>query len=680
VTKAPSPRRPRDWNFLAGGGDMGERIRAFDWGSTPVGTPDKWPQSLRTAVRIMLTTGHPMFIWWGPELIQFYNDAYRATMGPERHPSALGQRGRECWAEIWDIIGPQIEDVMAGKGNTWNVDALVPVTRHGRREDVWWTYSYGPIDLEDRVGGVLVVCTDVTEQHRARERLEDTVARLAAERDQLWQASRELLAAVTPEGVLRSVNPAWTRVLGWSRQEIEGRHFRDFVHPDDQAPTARAVAQAQRDALYSFDNRYRHVDGTWRWINWTAASEQGTVFAVGRDVTDERKQAQALSRAEEALRQSAKMEAVGQLTGGLAHDFNNLLQGIIGSLGLIQKLVELGRTAEVPRYVGTAMNSANRAAALTHRLLAFSRRQPLDPRPLDVNQLVSSMEELLRRTLGESIVLRLDLADTPPNTLCDHNQLESAILNLVVNARDAMPDGGTLTIGTHVTELDAAQARPQGIAPGEYVCVTVADTGVGMSADVMKHAFEPFFTTKPLGQGTGLGLSMIYGFARQSGGSATLRSEGGRGTTVTLLLPRDERDAAPPEAQAEKAAPWRHAGGTALVVEDDPVVLRLVSEALRELGYEVVEASDGFSGMEALRAAPALDLLVSDVGLPGLNGRQIADAGLQMLPALKVVLMTGYAEKAALANLPMGSGMEILVKPFTLDAFTERVRKLVQPA
>jgi PAS domain S-box-containing protein len=675
-----SPARPAgNWNFLAGGGDMGERIRAFDWGSTPIGTPDKWPQSLRTAVRIMLTTGHPMFIWWGPELVQFYNDAYRTTMGPERHPSALGQRGRECWDEIWHIIGPQIDDVMAGKGNTWNVDALVPVTRHGRREDVWWTYSYGPIDLEDHVGGVLVVCTDVTEQHRARERLEDTVARLAAERDQLWQASRELLAAVNLDGVLRSVNPAWTRVLGWSRQEIEGRHFRDFVHPDDQAPTAQAVALAARDALYSFDNRYRHKEGGWRWINWSAASEQGTVFAVGRDVTDDRKQAQALARAEEALRQSAKMEAVGQLTGGLAHDFNNLLQGIIGSLGLIQKLVELERIGEVPRYVGTAMNSANRAAALTHRLLAFSRRQPLDPRPLDVNQLVASMEELLRRTLGESIVLELQLAENPPNTLCDHNQLESAILNLAVNARDAMPDGGTLTLGTHVTAVDEAHARAQAITAGDYACVTVADTGVGMSADVIAHAFEPFFTTKPLGQGTGLGLSMIYGFARQSGGSAILKSDPGRGTTVTLLLPRVERDAAPLEAQAEKSAPWRHAGGRALVVEDDPVVLRLVSEALRELGYEVAEASDGFSGMEALRAAGPLDLLVTDVGLPGLNGRQIADAGLQVRPALKVVLMTGYAEKAALANLPTGSGMEILVKPFTLDAFTERVRTLVTP-
>ena len=678
MTRAVPSGRKRGWNFLAGGGEMGERIRAFDWSRTPIGSPDQWPQSLRTAVRIMLTTGHPMFIWWGPELVQFYNDAYRTTMGPERHPSALGQRGRECWEEIWHIIGPQIEQVMAGQGNTWNVDALVPVTRHGRREDVWWTYSYGPIDVEDHVGGVLVVCTDVTEQHRAREKLEDQVTQLALERDQLWRASRELLAAVRPDGVLQSVNPAWTRVLGWSRWELEGHHFRDFVHPDDVEPTAGAVALAERDALYSFDNRYRHKDGGWRWINWTAAAEQGTVFAVGRDVTDERKQAQALSRAEEALRQSAKMEAVGQLTGGLAHDFNNLLQGIIGSLGLIGKLVELGRAAEVPRYVGTAMNSANRAAALTHRLLAFSRRQPLDPRPLDVNQLVASMEELLRRTLGESIELRLDLAADPPTTLCDHNQLESAILNLAVNARDAMPDGGALTIATHLATVDAAKARTQGIDPGDYVCVAVSDSGVGMSADVMAHAFEPFFTTKPLGQGTGLGLSMIFGFARQSGGNATIASEPGRGTTVTLLLPRDERAASPAEPQAERAPEWRRQDGRALVVEDDPVVLRLVSDALRELGYEVTEASDGFAGMEALRAARALDLLVSDVGLPGLNGRQLADAGLQARPTLKVMLMTGYAEKAALANLPTGSGMAIIVKPFTLEVFTERVRRLVE--
>ncbi|TAL25523.1 MAG: response regulator, partial [Aquabacterium sp.] len=349
-------------------------------------------------------------------------------------------------------------------------------------------------------------------------------------------------------------------------------------------------------------------------------------------------------RAQEALRQAQKMEAVGQLTGGIAHDFNNLLQGITGSLAVLQKRVEGGRTDDMGRYIGSAMKSAYRAAALTHRLLAFSRRQPLNPRPLQANPLVESMEELLVRTLGEGIALELRLDAGLWPTLSDANQLESAILNLAINARDAMPDGGRLVISTDNVRLDG---RERGVAlrPGEYVCICVTDSGTGMPPDVIERAFDPFFTTKPMGQGTGLGLSMIYGFARQSEGSCHISSELGLGTSVSLYLPRHQardghdeleaQDKAEPAPAASVPAP--HSGEVVLVVEDDEVVRGLVAETLAELGFSVLQACDGPSGLEMLRSHRRIDLLVTDMGLPGLNGRQMADAARVQRPQLKVL-------------------------------------------
>jgi CheY-like chemotaxis protein len=322
------------------------------------------------------------------------------------------------------------------------------------------------------------------------------------------------------------------------------------------------------------------------------------------------------------------MEAVGQLTGGIAHDFNNLLQGITGSLDLVQKRVAQGRTGELDRFISGAMTSANRAAALTHRLLAFARRQPLDPKPVNANPVLASMEDLLRRTLGETITMELVLAGGLWLTLCDANQLESAILNLAINARDAMPKGGKLTIETCNAYLDSAYAaRARDVSPGQYVCICVTDTGTGMSPEVAERAFDPFFTTKPIGQGTGLGLSMIYGFARQSEGYCKIYSEVGQGTTIKLYLPR-YRGATVEEEPAPglKDAHAAEAGEVVVVVEDEPVVRGLIVEVLIELGYRALEAHDGPSGMALLESTPRVDLLITDIGLPGINGRQVADA------------------------------------------------------
>ncbi|HEY3697147.1 PAS domain S-box protein [Phenylobacterium sp.] len=387
-----------------------------------------------------------------------------------------------------------------------------------------------------------------------------------------------------------------------------------------------------------------------------------------------------LRAAEDALRQAQKMEAIGQLTGGIAHDFNNLLQGITGSLDLVRKRVSQGRLSELDRFVEGAMTSAKRAAALTHRLLAFSRRQPLDPRPVRVNPLVASMEDLLRRTLGERVELERVSGGGLWPTRCDPNQLESAILNLAINARDAMPEGGKLTIETCNAHLDTAYAAKQrDVRPGQYVCVAVTDTGAGMTPEIVARAFEPFFTTKPIGQGTGLGLSMIYGFSRQSDGYAKIYSEIGQGTTVKLYLPRFRGDIEDDEALIAPGAAHATKGGeTVLVVEDEDVVRGLIVEVLSDLGYQALEAADGPSGLELLQSGRRVDLLITDVGLPGLNGRQVADAGRALRPELKVLFMTGYAENAALASGFLEPGMAMITKPFAMEALVIRIREIIE--
>ena len=383
-------------------------------------------------------------------------------------------------------------------------------------------------------------------------------------------------------------------------------------------------------------------------------------------------------RMEADLRQSQKMEAVGQLTGGIAHDFNNLLTGIVGALDLMQSRLARGQTGNLQRYMEAAITSANRAAALTHRLLAFARRQPLDPRPTNANALITGMTDLLRRTISEAIDLRIVTADNLWLTLCDPHQLENAVLNLAINARDAMPEGGTLTIEVrngHLPDDEGLAARQDGT---DYVCVCVKDTGTGMSPDVQAKAFDPFFTTKPFGQGTGLGLSMIYGFARQSEGHARIESELGQGTSITLYLPRHDGDAERDVEDARAPEVQRGAGEAVLVVEDEKVVRDLITEALHDLGYRAFEAADGPSGLALLQSHMQIDLLVTDVGLPGLNGRQLADHARTTRPDLKVLFMTGYAENVASASGFLDAGMALITKPFTMDTLMQRVRAMIE--
>ncbi len=574
-----------------------------------------------------------------------------------------------------------------GAGSIWQVEFRV--TRPDTGEQRWLTrrgeFLRDAETADLRFSGVIYDSTaskrsEETLRH-LNEELEARVAERTADRNRLWRLSAELMLVARFDGTITAANPAATVLLGRPEEALLGQDLFGLVHPEDAGAMREAIAGLARGApVARCDSRCRRQDGGWRWISWSAAAGEGLINAVGRDITAETEQAEALRQAEEQLRQAQKMEAVGQLTGGIAHDFNNLLTGIIGSLQMLRTRVAQGQLSQVDRYVTAAQGAANRAAALTHRLLAFSRRQTLAPRPTEVNRLITGMEELVRRTMGPAIQVETALAAGLWPTLCDPNQLENALLNLCINARDAMPGGGQVTIATSNAGFDEAEALQLGVAAGDYVAVAVTDTGTGMPPEVIARAFDPFFTTKPIGQGTGLGLSMIYGFAKQSGGQIRIRSELGRGTTMTIFLPRH---AAVPEEEAmptdQAPTPRAEQGETVLIVDDEPTVRMLLREVLEEWGYEAVEAADGAAALLVLQSGIRLDLRVTDVGLPGgMNGRQVADAGRALRPGLQVLFITGYAEGAVLGKGQLEPWMHVLHKPFEVDALTSRVRQIIQ--
>ena len=552
----------------------------------------------------------------------------------------------------------------------------------------WWDVQVTPIlDAEGRPEKLLSVSRDITTRKQIElalqalnETLEHRVVERTRDRNSLWELSSDIMLRCEASGTITAVNPAWTEVLGWRDDELLGQDIFDFIHPDDRHradPDTRASGEGR--PYRRFDNRYLHKDGSYRWISWSTRLDQGVVNAVGRDVTLDYERAEALKVAEASLRQAQKMEAVGQLTGGLAHDFNNLLAGISGSLELTQVRLAQGRFNDVDRYMAAAQGAARRAAALTHRLLAFSRRQTLDPKPTDVNRLVFGMEELIRRTIGPSIELETVGAAGLWPALVDASQLENALLNLCINARDAMPDGGRITIETANKWLDRWTADHHTIPDGQYLSLCVTDTGTGMTPEVIARVFEPFFTTKPIGAGTGLGLSMIYGFAHQSGGQVRIYSEVGQGTTVCIYLPRHQGEGEVVEPLPTPAElPRAEQGETVLVVDDEPTVRMLVADILDELGYTAIEADDGPSGLRILQSDARIDLLISDVGLPGgMNGRQMADAARVSRPELKVLFITGYAENSVVGNGHLAHGMQVLTKPFAVDVMADRIRAII---
>ena len=509
---------------------------------------------------------------------------------------------------------------------------------------------------------------------RLNETLAERVAEQAAQRDRLWQTSRDLLAVLDTVGTFKAVNPAWTTVLGWTPEELVETDHRRLVHPEDWA-REQATAHLPRP-LPTHENRVLCKSGDYRWISWVASTENALVYATGRDVTAQKEAEAQLEQAQDALRQSQKMEAVGQLTGGIAHDFNNMLAVVIGSLDLLGR--RLGSDERSRRYVDAASEGARRAANLTQRLLSFARQQPLEPKPTDVNKLVSGMSDLLGHSIGADVRLETVLAGGLWRAEIDPNQLENVILNLVVNARDAMPDGGRLTIETQNAHLDERYAATHdGVAPGQYVMLAVTDTGSGMPEAVIAKAFDPFFTTKAVGKGTGLGLSQVYGFIKQSGGHVKIYSEPGHGTTVKIYLARLHGAAADEISTAPPLAAVAGARETILVVEDELGVRAFTTEALTELGYTVLAAPDGATALRLLDSHPEVDLLFTDVVMPDMNGRKLADEALARRPGLKVLFTTGYTRNAVVHNGVLDREVALIGKPFTVTALAEKVRKVL---
>lgn len=898
---------------------MGALMRAQDWSTSSLGDPTTWPQSLRTAVRLILNSGHPMYIWWGADGACLYNDAYRQSIGPERHPGSLGRPAREVWSEIWDIIGPQIEQVMAGRGATWNENHLVPITRNGRREDVYWTYSYSPIDDESApngVGGVLVVCAETTEvvkakaeadQHRERlaqmfnqapsfiamlmgpehrfeltniayrnlvgrdvlgktvaealpeaveqgyvqlldrvfasgqaislkgakftiratpggqidERyvdfiyqpitgangkttgifvegsdvtnqkraetalqelnatLETKVEERTREHNRLWTHSRDLMMVVGVDGIFRAVNPAWTRVFGHLPEEVVGRSFREFVYPEDaDGSQGRLNHASQGKDLSNFENRYLHKDGSIKWIAWHTSLEGDIIYVYGRDITAEKAATKALEQSEaqlravfetshqfqgllnldgvmldantasltainatiddvigqyfwdtpwfeqtpgmtaavrasfmkavkgdvvqhelkinlpvggwrwfdftlrpvrniqgeivsivpeavetterrqveEALRQSQRMEAVGQLTGGVAHDFNNLMAAISGGLQLLSKTEDKERRAQVSAHMTEAIN---KGARLTRQMLAFARGQHLAPTIINPLHQIEAMRDLLDRAIGEDIKIEMDLAADLENLEVDLTQLELVILNLAVNARDAMPRGGRLSISAknvHRTEAPM----------GDFVRIAIQDTGDGMSPEVVEHAFEPFFTTKDVGRGTGLGLAQVYGFVKQSGGMVWIESHPGKGTTIFMDLPRSTAPLTLATAATTSITTASTSKVTArrdakiLVVEDDDSVAMVVQQIMEEFGFKCHRVTSAREALAVLEIRD-FDLMFSDVVMPGgINGLELASDVRNKFPHMPIILTTGYGGKAEIET----SGFQVFQKPY----------------
>lgn len=671
---------------------------AHDWAATPLGSPADWPQSLKTAASIVLGSNVPMFLAWGPDLNVLHNDSYGEVLG-DRRP-ALGKPLPDIWSDIWDQLEPLKIRVLAGE-TIFIEGAPRPRRRDGIAETIWVTSCYVPVRGEnggiDGIFGVVTGISDESGEQRLRE---------SEERFRLIADSAPVPMWVTRLDRKRSfVNRAYVDFLAISYAEAVDYDWRHIIHPED-GPRILAESLAGEASLEPFvlEGRFRRGDGEWRWLRsmsqprWGPGGEHIGFIGVAHDITDAKLAEQALrdvnetlersvaertadlstavdrlqaevierERAQEALRQAQKMEAVGRLTGGIAHDFNNLLTPVIGGLEMLVRQIDEPR---LKRIAEAALESGRRGAKLTTQLLAFSRIQRLRVAPVAVNQVIGNLKQILAHTIGPDIEVRTELDDAAGHAMCDENQLENAILNLAINARDAMPDGGTLIIST----AGAVEEGGDDLAAGPYVRITVADTGHGMTAEVAARATEPFFSTKPFGKGTGLGLAQVYGIAHQSGGALRIDSRDGEGTRVHILFPQVEPDGAGKvDAERRDVAPARAPAGHIMVVDDDTDVRAFVGVALAEMGHRVTAEANGESALAGLEG-DLPDLVLVDFAMPDMNGAEFAAAARERYPDLPILFITGFAESDQIDEV-LGGTATVLRKPFGIDELARVVR------
>ncbi len=680
--------------FLNGGGEMGALMRAHDWSVTPLGNPSGWPQGLRTVVRLMLSTRHPMYIFWSQSGTGLYNDAYRASLGPELHPASLGRSGKEVWGEIWPEIGPQIDQVLSGRGPTWQEDHLLPITRNGRLEEIYWTYSISPIDDEDApggIGGVLVICNETT-----RNVLRERHYELDAQRQRsLVQLMPGFVAVMTGANHrFEYVNDAFMQMSG-SRDYI-GHVVRDVYSElayqtfgpilEQVYSTGMPYVAHEMPIRLDDETSDKFLDFVYQPIRDDTGTVTG-IFVGGHDVTSAVRAHAALEEAnttlearialalrhqaetENELHQAQKMDAVGQLTGGVAHDFNNLLTVIRSAIDLLKRpdVSESRRQ----RYMAAISDTTDRAVKLTGQLLAFSRRQALNPEVFDVNHSVSSICDIIQTLCGSRISIVTEFPDDKCCINADRSQFDTALVNLAVNGRDAMDGEGTLTIRVEIRTALPGNGHSQ--IDGNYVAVSITDSGCGIEANTLTHIFEPFFTTKGVGKGTGLGLSQVFGFAKQSGGEISVDSDFGEGATFTLCFPSVEFE----PAVAQTVKPTELIAGhdiCVLLVEDNAEVGSFAAATLTELGCRTVWATDARKALAELAAgADRFDVVFSDVIMPGMDGIDLAKEIRRLHPELPVVLTSGYSNVLAQDG---SFGFELVHKPYSIEQLSQVFAKV----
>ncbi|MDZ7280554.1 ATP-binding protein [Sphingomonas sanguinis] len=668
--------------FLEGGGEATRLILARDWTGHPLGPPQQWPETFRVALSLVLNSPESMILSWGPDLHFFFNETYFPLLGP-RLPWAMGARFDEVWADAWEQARPIIDDALAGRTQRF-VDLPWKLDTDRGEADTFWSFSYSRVlDGKGEAAGLFIFTNETTARVHADAALRESQAQLSlaldelralnvtleqrivertAERDRMWDVSPDLLTVLDSQGVIRRTNPAWQTLLGYEAHGLIGRSIMDFVHPDDLPGAQAALSNSLTEPEARIELRMRHARGHDEWIAWVGAASAREVFAVGRHITQQKLAEQALRETEEQLRQAQKLEAIGQLTGSVAHDFNNLLTVIRGSIDLVRRPDFPAERRQ--RHIEAIADAADRAAKLTAQLLAFARRQPLTPEIVDVGASILTLTDMVTTLCGPGIALDIDVPEVACHAHVDRSQLDTAIVNMAVNARDAMAGQGQLTI--RVRSATAADGVAQ-------VHIAIADTGEGIPPERLEQIFEPFFTTKKLGAGTGLGLSQVFGFARQSGGDVHVASKPGEGAVFTLVLPLV--DCIPLAVQ--KAGEKRALSGAdicVLVVEDNVEVGQFAVEALRTLGCRTVIANNAAVALEELKAgAERFDLVFSDVMMPGQSGIDFARDISRLYPHLRILLTSGYSQVIA----DEGShGFALLRKPYTLSELTQQIDRL----